>query len=144
VVYVFNPYLSLDDSWNLHHIYNSLSHNHSAINILKKNPELIDWGALSRNINAIELLKENQSKINWGQLSFNKNAIKILESNQERIYWNYISLNPNIFEIDYYLIKKRIEPFVEELMMVCFHPSRLDYYIEKYNYDIGDDTYIND
>ena len=28
VIYIFNPYLSLDDSWNLRYIYNYLSHNH--------------------------------------------------------------------------------------------------------------------
>jgi hypothetical protein len=45
--------------------------------------------------------------------------------------------------VDYVAIKKRIEPFVEELMMKCFHPKRLCYYLQQYGYDIGDDDYLD-
>ena len=112
--------------------------------ILEKNPSLINWKELSRNKKAIKILETRLDKLDWQLLSSNPCAIKLLEQNQDKILWKHISLNENIFELDYYLIKKRIEPFVEELMMVCFHPSRLEYYIEKYNYDIGDDTYMDD
>ena len=30
------------------------------------------------------------------------------------------------------------------LMQKCFHPDRLVYYLENYNYDIGDDEYDDD
>jgi hypothetical protein len=49
--------------------------------------------------------------------------------------------NPEIYEIDYQEIAKLIEPFKEELIQKCFHPKRLVYYLEKYNYDIGCDEF---
>jgi hypothetical protein len=42
-----------------------------AIELLKENPENIDWIILSANTKAIELLKENQNNINWTALSKN-------------------------------------------------------------------------
>ena len=45
----------------------------------------------------------------------------------------------DIFEIDYQKLETRIETFKEELIQKCFHPRRLLYYLETYNYDIGDD-----
>ena len=144
IIYGFNPYLTLDDSWNYKYVSYNLSQNTSVIDILEKNPNLINWQELSRNKKAIKILETRLDKLDWKKLSSNPCAIKLLEQNQDKIYWKYISQNENIFELDYYLIKKRIEPFVEELMMICFHPSRLEYYIEKYNYDIGDDTYMDD
>jgi hypothetical protein len=41
-----------------------MSFNPNAINLLKENPEKIDWFILSSNPNAIKLLKENPEKIN--------------------------------------------------------------------------------
>ena len=55
------------------------------------------------------------------------------------IFWGN---NAPIFEIDYTALNKRIDPFKEELMQKCFHPKRLVYYLEKFNYDIGNDEYI--
>ena len=136
IIHGFNPYLTLDDSWNPKYICYYLSQNTSAIDILEKQYSLIDWKELSRNTKAIELLGKNLDKLDWNELSGNPCAIKLLEQNQNKIHWKYISLNENIFEIDYYYIKKRIEPFIEELMMVCFHPCRVEYYIEKYHYEI--------
>ena len=49
--------------------------------------------------------------------------------------------NPAIFEIDYQVLKQRIEPFKEELIQKCFHPDRLVRYLETYNYDIGEEEY---
>jgi hypothetical protein len=65
-----------------------------------------------------------------------------LEKNQDKINYNNLSLNKNIFEINYLFLKKRIEIFKEELIQKCFHPSKLIYYLEKYNYDIGSDEYF--
>ena len=39
--------------------------------LLKENPENIDWIILSTKPEAIEILKENQEKINWRALSKN-------------------------------------------------------------------------
>ena len=142
VIYGMNPYITLDDSWNYKYISSLLSQNTSAIDILKKNRTLINWKELSRNTNAIKLLETELDRIDWDLISSNPGAIKLLEQNQDKINWKYISLNENIFELDYKLIKEKIQPFVEELMMICFHPKRLMYYIDKYNYDIGDDEYI--
>ena len=50
--------------------------------------------------------------------------------------------NASIFEIDYKALYKRIEPFKEQLIAKCFHPDRLVRYLEKYNYDIGDEEYL--
>ena len=72
------------------------------------------------------------------------NAINLIETNIDKINWFNISSNPSIFEIDYNAIKKRIEPFIEELMMKCYHPEKLYYFLTKYNYDIGSDEYINE
>ena len=96
---------------------------------------------MSKNPNAINLLNENKDKIDWSSLSCNYNAINLLKDNIDKINWFNISSNPSIFEIDYNAIKKRIEPFTEELMMKCFHPDKLYYNLIKYNYDIGSDEY---
>ena len=55
--------------------------------------------------------------------------------------WENLSRNSSIFEIDYAALKRRIEPFKEELIQTCFHPRRLVYYHQMYNYDIGEDVY---
>lgn len=56
-----------------------------------------------------------------------------------KLDWCNLSLNPSIFEIDYQVLKNSIEPFKEELIQKCFHPDRLIFYLEQYNYNIGDD-----
>jgi hypothetical protein len=78
-----------------------LSSNKNAIELLKENPDKINWNWLSKNENpnAISLLKENQDKINWKALSSNKNAIDLLRDNLDKIDWFYLCLNPNAIEI---------------------------------------------
>ena len=142
-----------------------LSDNPSAIPLLEKHKDKIDWNMLSGNVNAIRMLQNHPEHICWSELSRNPNAIQILEDNLDKIDWNMLSYNPNasslidlycghiqlsalldnpcIFELDYVALKRRIEPFVEELMMKCFHPNRLFYYLDTYGYDIGDDDYID-
>jgi hypothetical protein len=69
------------------------------LDLLKKNPEKINWHHLSSNIEAIELLKENLHKINWRYLSENPNAIELLKENQDKINWQSLSSNPNAIEL---------------------------------------------
>jgi len=96
----------------------------------------------NRNPNAIHILEQNIDKINWGLLTLNPNAEKLLNENKDKINWYWISDNPCIFEINYKKLEERINIFKEELIKKIYHPNKLWYYIEKYNYDIGDDEYI--
>ena len=95
-----------------------ISINPRAIDSLKANPKLIDWGLLCANTNpeAIELLKEKieeekklskkelenldqSKKIDWKLLSENPNAIELLKENIKKINWNSLSKNPNAIEL---------------------------------------------
>ena len=52
--------------------------------------------------------------------------IPLLEKNPDKIDWDKLSSNPSIFEIDYRTMKKQmVDIYLEELMMVAFHPKRL-------------------
>ena len=102
----------------------------------------LNYDNLSSNHKAVQLLEQNPDKINWKKLSQNPNAIHLLQQNPEKIDWDILSYNPAIFEIDYNALYKRIEPFKEQLIAQCFHPDRLVRYLEKYNYDIGDEEYL--
>ena len=69
---------------------------------------------------------------------------KFIEDNNS--IYNYVCIgdiydNGNIF-LDYNEIKKQIKPFKEELIQKCFNPNRVSYYLEQYNYDIGNDEYM--
>jgi ribosomal protein L24E len=68
-------------------IWHYLSHNPSAIDLLRANPDKIEWRQLSYNPNAIELLRENPDKIEWRQLSYNPSAIGLLRENPDKIDW---------------------------------------------------------
>jgi hypothetical protein len=50
------------------------------------------------NPNAIELLRENPDKIDWHWLSQNLNAMELLRENPDKIDWELFSLNPSIFQ----------------------------------------------
>lgn len=112
---------------------------------MKKHYDKIDWKNLSRNSSAIKLIEKNLEKVNWDIVSINKKAIHLLKPRAMDGYWmlNNLEYNPEIFEIDYLILQQRIEPFKEELIQKCFHPNRLFYYLEIYNYDIGDDEYLD-
>jgi hypothetical protein len=110
------------------------------------------WERISANPNAISLLEKYPDKIAWHMLSGNPNAIHLLEQNQDKIHYCHqnpdfvpssISENPSIFKIDYKQLYKQIEPFHEELMQKCFHPDRVKYYLEKYEYDILEEEYLD-
>ena len=67
--------------------------------LLKQNPDKINWRVLSRNSNpeAINLLKQNPDKINWSFLSGNPHpeAIQLLKDNSDKINWIHLSGNPH-------------------------------------------------
>ena len=87
----------------------------------------IVWNGLSQNPNAIDLLKENPDKIDWQMLSFNPNAeaIALLKENPDEIDWNCLSSNPNIFTYDYEKMRENMLLFKEDLMKERFHPRNL-------------------
>jgi len=47
---------------------------------------------------AIHLLEKNLDKVDWKYLSLNKNAIYILEKNLDKVDWEMLSGNPAIFK----------------------------------------------
>ncbi len=77
-----------------------LSLNPNAIELLKANPDKIDWEYVLENPNCFELLKDNYDKItNWRILSANPNAIEILKANPDKIDWSQLSANSNAIEL---------------------------------------------
>jgi hypothetical protein len=84
-----------------------LSLNPNAIELLKANPDKINWDVISKNPSpgVIELLKENpHEEIDWEQLSANPNAIELLKENYDNIFWPNLSANTNSEAIE--LLKK--------------------------------------
>ena len=120
--------------------YDDVTTPYKLLNWIQK--DKLNYDNLSSNHKAVQLLEQNPDKINWNNLSQNPNAIHLLQQNPEKIDWDILSYNPAIFEIDYNALYKRIEPFKEQLIAQCFHPDRLVRYLEKYNYDIGDEEYL--
>ena len=56
--------------------------------------------------------------------------------------WYILSENPAIFEPDYSFLSNNIQMFQEELISTVYHPQKMIYFLEKYNYDIGDEDYL--
>jgi hypothetical protein len=92
------------------------------------------------NPSAIELLKKHKNNINWSLLSGNPNAIELLKENQdcEALDWSYLSENPSIFQLDYEQMRKNFEPLAEEIIAKALHPRRMIRYMEEYNFDFED------
>lgn len=149
--------------------WDDMSQNHSneAIKLLKENPEKINWNLLSanENYNAIQMLKENPEKINYYYLSQNTSAIDLLEDyvknfayKNSNIDFKILSTNKAIFTLDKEAMQKQInekisivknditihKSFVEELTEKALHPDKLKKYLIEYNYDLTDDTYIDE
>jgi hypothetical protein len=105
----------------------SLNPNAEAIDLLKENPDKIDWYWLSQNssLDAVALLKKNPDKINWICLSSNPNAIDLLKENPDKIIWYNLSKNPSIFTYDYDKMRENMLLFKEDLMKERFHPRNL-------------------
>ena len=104
----------------------------TAIQLLEKNLDKIDWNILCFNPNAIHLLEKNLDKINWNWLSQNPSAIHLLKRYPENINYIRFSSNPSLFKkvVNYEFLKERMDLIREELMMKCMHPSRLERWIE--------------
>jgi len=99
--YKLKPFFEFENVTDLHHrehmiqtIYEELSANPYAIDLLTANQDKIDWNNLSGNPNAIELLAKNIDKINWDVLSSNPNAIQILAKHPDKINWIKLAGNP--------------------------------------------------
>jgi len=93
---------------------------------------------------AIQLLKDNPNKINWKNLSKNKNAIELLKKNPDKIDWNMFSLNSSIFTYDYKKIKQNFQELAEEIIAKALHPKRIFRLIEEYGEDEIYNTYFDD
>jgi hypothetical protein len=65
--------------------WNELSQNVSAIGIMKKNIEHIDWREFCFLEEAIPIIEEHLDKVNWTTLSSNRDAMHILKNNQDKI-----------------------------------------------------------
>jgi hypothetical protein len=61
--------------------------------------ENLIFDTLSKNPNAIDLLKNNETKLYWPYISMNPNAIEILKKNTNKIDWKILSGNPNAIEL---------------------------------------------
>lgn len=81
------------------YIYNGLSSNKYAMELLYMHPEHICWMNLCKNENleAIQMLKNNRDKIDWQYLSGNENSevIELLKTNEDLIEWHILCLNKN-------------------------------------------------
>jgi hypothetical protein len=96
--------------------WSALSGNKNAIHILEKNIDKIDWKELSTNVNAIHILEKNLDKVCWNRLSLNTNAIHILEKNLDQVNWGLLSENSNAVhlleanpdKIDYYCLSNNV------------------------------------
>ena len=75
----------------------------------------------------MQLLRENPDKIDWYDLSYNPSleALNILKENPEKIGWEGLSQNPNIFTYDYEKMRENMLLFKEDLMKERFHPRNL-------------------
>lgn len=99
--YKLKPFFEIENVTDLRHrehmiqtIYEELSANPYAIDLLTANQDKIDWNNLSGNPNAIELLAKNIDKINWDVLSSNPNGIQILAKHPDKINWIQLAGNP--------------------------------------------------
>ena len=125
--------------------WDNLSSNPRAIHLLEKNIDIIDWDNLSLNPNAIHLLENNFEQIEWSVLSRNPNAIHLLEKNIDKINWDCLLLNENamhFFErLDYNYMKDGREDFNnfrQELAEYVFSPVRLERLCERYGVEFID------
>ncbi|ADX06208.1 hypothetical protein 162300058 [Organic Lake phycodnavirus 2] len=126
-------------NFNAFRLSQGLSYNPYAISYLEQHDDDIEWGALSSNPNAIHILEKNLDKVDWRNLSRNHRAIELLEQNQDKIDWDKLVYNNSILVYDYDAMKQATSIFYEELIQKVLHPRRLLYYLENYDYDIGED-----
>jgi hypothetical protein len=105
----------------------------------------INWSNLSHNSEAIDLLKANPDKIDWGWLPCNTNpkVIELMESNIDKLYGTTLSMNPYALHLlaplDYLTMKETMQPFCKELVEYVLHPVRIsrisaNFYLELEEY----------
>lgn len=107
------------------------------------------WIYLCRCENLIKLIHDNfeyiiKYKYSLYDLCGNKEAIELIERFLPILEneWYILSENPAIFEPDYSFLSNNIQMFQEELISTVYHPQKMIYFLEKYNYDIGDEDYL--
>jgi hypothetical protein len=113
---------------------------------LKENKKKINWQFMASNKNpeAIELMKSNLDIMNWGLISSNPSAIELLEANPDKINSAMFSSNPAIFTYDYDLIKENFKDLGEEIVIKALHPKRMLRLMELYGEDEIYDCYFDE
>jgi len=131
--------------------WNYLSLNENAIDLLMLNKDKINYIYLANNTNpkayylAMEEYKKGNIHIHY--FFTNPNAILLLEqkiSTINGISWLFLLKNKGIYIYDYEKMKRNMynSKFFYEYSKKIINPHRLNYYLEKYNYDITTDEYI--
>jgi len=73
-------------------MWERLSTNPSAINLIEQNISKVDWPSLSQNHNALHILQANINKIEWSFLITNKNGAELVLKNQpSTVFWSQLS-----------------------------------------------------
>jgi hypothetical protein len=113
-----------------------INYNKNAVNLLRNNPEFIDYSILCGQEHGIEfvdkLIENNElDKINWSGLSKNPAAMHILNDPKyyEYINWYGIIHNPNAVE----LLKNNLHMVDKYWYHICLQPHLID--IIKENMD---------
>jgi hypothetical protein len=131
--------------------WNYLSLNENALDLLILNKDKINYIYLANNTNpkAYHLAMEEYKKGNIHIHYFftNLNAIPLLEqkiSTINGISWLFLLKNKGIYIYDYEKMKRNMynSKFFYEYSKKIINPHRLNYYLEKYNYDITTDEYV--
>jgi hypothetical protein len=131
--------------------WNYLSLNENAMDLLMLNKDKINYIYLANNTNpkAYHLAMEEYKKGNIHIHYFftNPNAIPLLEqktSTINGISWLFLLKNKGIYIYDYEKMKRNMynSKFFYEYSKKIINPHRLNYYLEKYNYDITTDEYV--
>jgi hypothetical protein len=91
----------------------------------------LDFRRLSSVASAIHILEKNMDKVNWYYLCRNPDAIHILEKNQDKIDWNSLSYNSEIFDYSYEYLEERCNIYKEELIQKAMSPKKLQRYIDE-------------
>lgn len=126
-----------------------LSQNKNAIDILKDNPKKIDWNSLRLNKNPkkYELYLKHWNpnfqleRRTWSRIAEDPYAIDflkyiIMNNIENDIEWSEFFGNRAIFQLDNEEMKKQMQPLAQELTANVFHPSKIEFFIENYGYDM--------
>lgn len=117
--------------------------NPKAIHLIRPHLQdpIINWLFLSRNEGAIDILRANPEKINWRCAAFNKNLMQLWDEFKDKIVQEregYFWQHPEMFVplVDYQAIRDRhvvvhgqsvyFSDVLKELMALYYHPSRMN------------------